>query len=133
MGGSTLRLRSNPGRGAPAAPRRLPGWPLWLPLLTLSCLSSVSLAVQAQSQGATVNVRLKDHDGKPAAGEVSLKTAKGETVASCEAVAGRCEMTGVPGGSYRVHVKPTEGEPPKPTSAMIPPEGEVTLHVSTGS
>jgi hypothetical protein len=107
---------------------------VWLAaLMALSCLLLGSPRAQAQSQGATVNVRLKDHDGKPAAGEVSLKTAKGATVASCKAVAGRCEMTGVPGGNYQVHVQPAEGKPPKPTSAMIPPEGEVTLHVSTGS
>jgi hypothetical protein len=126
VGGSIFRLRSIAARGALAA------------LLLLLSVPTLVIAQAGQDgedgeDGATVHVHLKDASGAPAAGEVSLKNAEGKTIASCTAAAGRCEMTGVPGGSYRVHVEPVEGKPPKPTRAMIPPEGEVTLHVSTGS
>jgi hypothetical protein len=96
--------------------------------LALLALPSMALA------DATVQVILKDKAGKPAAGEVSLVDGDGKTVASCSAGDdGRCEMSAVPGGSYKVHVKPKQGDEPKPHSAMIPPAGKATLHVSTGS
>ena len=82
---------------------------------------------------AKVVVELKDAAGKPADGEVSLHTKSGERAAGCKTVAGRCEMSGVPGGSYEVRVVPASGAAPKPRSAMIPPEGTAKLIVSTGS
>ncbi len=101
------------------------------------CAGLIVAPAQATAQAAAqaqVQVVLKDKAGKAAEGEVTLKDADGKSVASCTAGAdGRCEMSSVPGGSYKVHVKPKGGEPPKPKSAMIPPEGKVTLHVSTGS
>lgn len=92
----------------------------------------VALAGPALAE-ATVVVELKDASGKAAEGEVGLYTKAGEKVATCTTRAGRCEMAGVAGGSYEVRVVPAAGKPPKPRSAMIPPDGTATLIVSTGS
>jgi hypothetical protein len=54
-------------------------------------------------------------------------------VAACATQAGGCALCGVPGGSYAVHLTPAHGPVPKPTKAMIPPQGKVTLIVNTGS
>lgn len=78
-------------------------------------------------------VEVKDKAGKLADARVDLKDAAGKAVAGCDAVGGRCEMSGVPGGSYTVELKPKKGPAPKPTKAMIPPSGRVTLIVNTGS
>jgi hypothetical protein len=85
------------------------------------------------SAEARVEVELKDADGKPAEGEVSLHKKDGAQIASCKTSSGKCEMTGVPGGNYEVRVQPAKGEPPKARSAMIPPEGTAKLIVSTAN
>jgi hypothetical protein len=82
---------------------------------------------------ARVEVQLKDAEGKPAEGVVSLHAKDGAKIASCKTSRGKCEMTGVPGGNYEVRVQPDKGEAPKPRSAMIPPEGTAKLIVSTAN
>ena len=81
---------------------------------------------------ALVAVQLKDPQGQPADGKVTLQDAEGKPVASCEAKAGKCDMPNVPGGSYTVTVQPTKGNPPKPRKVMIPPNGKVALVVTAG-
>lgn len=82
---------------------------------------------------ATVAVELKDAAGATADGEVTLHKKSGERIAGCKTSAGHCEISGVVGGMYEVHVAPLKGEAPKPRSVMIPPEGTAKLIVSTGS
>ena len=62
---------------------------------------------------------------------MALVDSEGKQVASCETKKGKCEMNGVPGGTYRAQVKPRSGEAPKPREVMIPPTGDVSLIVST--
>jgi hypothetical protein len=81
---------------------------------------------------AVVTVQLKDPQGQPADGKVTLAGADGKPVASCSAQAGRCDMHGVAGGSYTVTVEPAKGAAPKPRKVMIPPIGNVSLLVATG-
>jgi hypothetical protein len=77
---------------------------------------------------AKVSVELKAKDGSPADGQVVLT--KGDIKFSCKTQAGRCEISGVPGGMYSVEVK-QEGKPsPKPKQAMIPPSGDTKLIVN---
>ena len=80
---------------------------------------------------ALVAVQLKDPNGQSADGTVMLLDGSGKTVASCEARQGSCEMKNVAGGSYTVTVKPAQGDPPKPRKVMIPPNGKVTLVVTS--
>jgi hypothetical protein len=89
-------------------------------------------ALLAQAQ-ADVMVQVRDKNGAPAEGRVELKDGEGTTVAACATQAGGCALSGVPGGSYAVHLTPAHGPVPKPTKAMIPPQGKVTLIVNTGS
>ncbi len=82
---------------------------------------------------ALVVVKLRDSDGKPAEGKVTLvPVGKGEKH-SCKTSEGTCRISGVPGGSYKVTVKPASGTPPPSRKAMIPPSGKVELFVSTGA
>jgi hypothetical protein len=80
---------------------------------------------------ATVSVSLKDPQGQPADGKVTLSSAEGKSVATCVAHAGQCEMQSVPGGFYTVTVEPAKGAAPKPRKVMIPPSGKVALVVAT--
>ena len=93
----------------------------------------VTAVATSAAADAEVSVELRDAEGKPAEGDVSLVDAKGATRASCTTRGGKCEMTGVPGGSYTVKVAPKKGAPPKPRKVMIPPAGKVSLIVSASS
>jgi hypothetical protein len=81
---------------------------------------------------ALVSVQLKDADGQPAEGVVTLLDAESKPVATCDARAGKCEMHNVPGGTFTVRVQPTKGKPPKSRKVMIPPSGKVSLVVTAG-
>lgn len=94
---------------------------------------SLWLCAHGAAAQAEVIVKVRDKGGQPADGLVELKSADGETVAACATKAGSCRLSGVAGGSYAVHLTPREGAAPKPTKAMIPPQGKVTLIVNTGS
>ena len=95
-------------------------------------MTASAIATSVVSAEARVKVVLRDKDGQAAEGRVSLVDAQGRTVASCSTKAGKCQMSGVPGGTYLAAVKPREGKPPKPREVMIPPAGDVTLIVSAG-
>ena len=80
---------------------------------------------------ALVVVQLRNAAGSPADGKVILETADGKHVADCSTAGGTCEMSGVPGGSYKARVEPKTGKAPKPRTVMIPPTGKVSLIVNT--
>jgi hypothetical protein len=86
-------------------------------------------AVHAQAE---VVVQVRTPDGKPAEGKVTLVPRGEGRRHECTTQGGTCRMTGVPGGSYEVHLAPAEGAAPPPRKAMIPPSGKATLIVSTG-
>jgi hypothetical protein len=77
-------------------------------------------------------VQLKDAQGQPAEGKVTLLDANNKPVASCEARLGKCDMPNVPGGPLTVTVQPSKGSAPKPRKVMIPPSGKVVLVVTAG-
>ena len=81
---------------------------------------------------ALVSVQLKDAQGQPAEGKVTLLDADSKPVATCEARAGKCDMPNVPGGAFTVTVQPSKGSAPKPRKVMIPPNGRVVLVVTAG-
>jgi hypothetical protein len=81
---------------------------------------------------ALVSVQLKDANGQPAEGKVTLLNAQNQPVASCEARAGKCEMHNVPGGTFTVTVQPAKGDPPKARRVFIPANGKVALVVAAG-
>ena len=81
---------------------------------------------------ALVSVQLKDAQGRPAEGKVTLLDAQSKPIASCQAQAGKCEMQNVPGGTFTVTVQPTQGDAPKPRKVLIPPSGKVALVVTAG-
>lgn len=81
---------------------------------------------------ALVVVQVRTPDNEPANGRVVLRARNGEGPEhSCTTTDGECRIDAVPGGRYVVHFEPTEGEAPAPQSAMIPPQGRVTLRVSS--
>jgi len=88
------------------------------------------LAAPARAD-ATVEVQVRDGAGEPADGDVTLESLEGERVAGCTTTKGRCSLGSVPGGSYRVRVTPRAGGAPRPKRVMVPPEGAVSLIVST--
>jgi hypothetical protein len=79
-----------------------------------------------------VSVQLKDREGQPAEGVVTLVDADDKPIATCEARAGKCEMNNVPGGTFTVRVRPVKGKTPKPRKVLIPPSGKVALVVTAG-
>jgi hypothetical protein len=93
---------------------------------------AVLVAAGAARAEALVVVQLRNAAGAPADGKVILETDAGQHVADCTTHAGTCEMSGVPGGSYKARIEPRTGKAPKPRSVMIPPTGKVSLIVSTG-
>jgi len=95
-------------------------------------LFAVLVRVGIARADALVSVQLKDANGQPAEGKVTLLDAQGKPVASCDAHAGKCDMQNVPGGAFTVTVQPTKGNAPKPRKVMIPPSGKVALVVTAG-
>ena len=99
-----------------------------LAIVVSSALGLPSLAFA----DALVVVQVRTPDNEPANGRVVLRSRSGEGPEhSCTTTEGECRIDAVPGGRYVVHFEPAEGESPPPQSAMIPPEGRVTLRVSS--
>jgi hypothetical protein len=71
-------------------------------------------------------------DGTAVDGEVVLtsRDAGGPTY-RCTTQAGECRIDGVRGGRYVATLTPRQGTAPDPKPVMIPPDGRVTLVVST--
>ena len=88
--------------------------------------------VSIASADAVVVVKLRDPDGNPADGKVTLKAVGKKGEHKCQTSKGMCQISGVPGGKYMVVVVPDSGSAPSPRKAMIPPSGKVELFVSTG-
>jgi len=99
----------------------------------LLAFAMVTGVASSASADAEVTVQLRDAAGKPADGDVSLVDKAGAVKASCSTTAGKCQMSGVAGGSYTVKVAPKKGKPPKPRKVMIPPSGKVSLIVSASA
>lgn len=97
-------------------------------LLLVLCLLAVPLAALAQSR---VIVEVRTPEGDVADGKVTLEAVKGGERHSCTTTRGRCVLEGVPGGKYMAKLEPAKGEAPAPRRVMIPPSGEVTVHVPT--
>jgi hypothetical protein len=104
-------------------------WALVALVASLAWFSFETPPVRAE---ALVSVQLKDAQGQPAEGQVTLRDAEGKAIASCEARAGKCEMQNVPGGNFTVTVQPARGNAPKPRKVVIPPRGKVALVVTSG-
>lgn len=79
---------------------------------------------------ALVVVEVRGPDGTVREGQVTLRPASGGAAHSCQTANGTCRITDVPGGRYAVEFTPASGEAPPTRTAMIPPEGTVTLHVA---
>lgn len=94
-------------------------------VLTLLALPLVALA---QSR---VIVEVRAPSGEAADGTVTLEPVAGGKSHSCTTTRGSCTLEGVPGGRYLAKLTPREGEAPAPRRVMIPPSGEVTVHVPT--
>jgi hypothetical protein len=96
-------------------------------MAALVCVSSLALAAPA-SADAVVHVIVRNRDNKPVDGRVSLK-GDGKSF-GCSTSNGECTMRAVPGGSYIVTFKPSQGSSTAPRKVMIPPEGKADLHIS---
>ncbi|MCU0674221.1 MAG: hypothetical protein MUE69_15660 [Myxococcota bacterium] len=79
---------------------------------------------------ALVVVEVRGPDGTVRDGQVTLRPASGGAPHSCQTTHGTCRITDVPGGRYVVEFAPASGEAPPTRTAMIPPDGTVTLHVA---
>lgn len=97
-------------------------------VLLVLCLLSVSLVAGAQSR---VVVEVRTPAGEVADGRVTLEPEGGGKSFSCTTRRGQCTLEGVPGGRYIAKLEPNQGEAPAPRRVMIPPSGEVTVHVPT--
>jgi hypothetical protein len=101
-------------------------------LALATSLLGLSLSPRSVRAEALVSVQLKDGQGQPSEGRVSLRDAAGKTIATCEARAGKCDMPNVPGGTFTVTVEPSKGSAPKPRKVLIPPKGKVALVLTSG-
>ena len=97
------------------------------------CVGLPSLGLPSLAAAdALVVVEVRTPDNQPADGRVILRSRSGEGPEhSCTTTNGQCRIDAVPGGRYIVRFEPAGGPPPPPQSAMIPPEGRVTLRVSS--
>ena len=100
-------------------------WVVALAALMLWLLATVAMAE------ATVIVQVRNQNGSPADGTVTLTAAGGRTF-SCHTQAGRCQMAGVPGGMGTVTFVPATGPAPAPRPVMVAPSGNVSLIVQSG-
>lgn len=86
------------------------------------------LAAAAQ---ASVTAEVREANGAPAEGRVTLTADQGGGAYTCETRGGSCSISGVPGGRYVLRFDPRiGGEPPAARVVVIPPGGAVTLRVS---
>ena len=107
-------------------PAHRPGaWQLGAALIFAAGLGLSPPIVRAD---AAVIVELKRPDGSSADGTVLLT--KGGTKLECKTQNGRCQLTGVPGGTYSVEVIQADKPASKAKRVMIPPAGEVKLIVA---
>ncbi len=88
----------------------------------------VLVALPAWAQ-ALVMVEVRTAQGAPADGTVTLRPQAGGRAFTCQTQNGGCRLEGVPGGQYTVSFQSGQGSTP-PQPAMIPPSGNVTLHVA---
>ncbi len=97
----------------------------------LLALASILAAAPLAFADALVHVKVR---GEGAAdGQVTLTAVDGGQTHTCRTRRRECRIDGVPGGQYRVELRPARGEPPPARTAMIPPSGTVTLFVSAGT
>jgi hypothetical protein len=97
-------------------------------LVAIALLTFVAATAAADS---TVVVRVRMLDGEPAEAVVTLTPVAGGAPQSCRTTRGTCRIAGVRGGNYIVTAEPvSNGEPPVPRRLLLPPDGEVDVHVT---
>lgn len=102
-----------------------------LRLRTLALVLGFGLAFTSSAlANALVVVEVRGPDGAPRDGRVTLRPAGGGEARTCDTQEGTCRLTDVRGGRYVVEFTPGTGEAPPTRTAMIPPDGTVTLHVA---
>ncbi len=101
------------------------GVPLFLTFLTVGLFVGSGFALA----DALVDVEVRGIS-EEAGGQVNIRSRDGKRSRSCAVQARRCQISGVPGGSYRVTFTPSGGSPTAPQSVMVPPSGTVRLVVS---
>jgi len=104
-------------------------WKFGRGLLAALTLGATLLAGTALAE-ALVIVEVRTAEGEPADGRVVLRARAGEAEHSCTTTHGSCRIAGVLGGRYVVTFEPASGSAPVSHSAMIPPDGTVTLRVA---
>jgi hypothetical protein len=106
-------------------------WRRGAPLFALMFAGALVLTLATTTRAyadASVIVELKRPDGAPADGVVRLT--KGDTKLECTTQKGRCQLSGVAGGTYNVEVVQSDKPPARSKRVMIPPAGEVKLIVA---
>ena len=112
--------------------RRMTGTMNIKPLFILRAaifLSLAAFATVAVAQAA-VNVQVRDLNGQPADGQVTLQSTGGGAAASCTTSSGACILSGVAGGQYRAVFRPQTGSAWPAQPVMIPPSGSVSLTIN---
>ena len=112
--------------------RRMTGTMNFSPLTLLRAVLFVGLAAFATvaAAQAAVNVQVRDLNGQPANGEVTLQSTGGGTAASCTTSDGACSLSGIAGGQYRAVFRPQTGSAWPAQPVMIPPSGTVSLTIN---
>lgn len=99
--------------------------------LRLLVIAAVSLVASVASAESLVVVHVRSLDGEPADAVVTFTPAGGGAPQSCRTSRGTCRISNVRGGNYIVTAEPvSEGEPPVPRRVLLPPDGEVAVHVT---
>lgn len=89
---------------------------------------AILLAAATALADALVVVEVRAGEGvEIPPGEVRLQA--GDQTFSCRVEDSGCRIDAVPGGRYRVHFAPDEGEATRPQTTMIPSSGTVQLVV----
>jgi len=87
------------------------------------CLMGLTTQVHAD---ATVQIMLNDHLSRPTDGKVTMT---GQTMLSCNTIAGKCAVK-APAGKYTVTVVPRTAGVPIPREVTIPSSGTARVAVS---
>lgn len=101
-------------------------------LAITSCALLLSLVVSVAYAEATVTVQVRNQNGSPADGTVTLTPVTGGNHYSCQTHGGTCQIASVPGGMHTVTFAPTSGTAPASRTVMVAPNGNVSLIVSSG-
>jgi hypothetical protein len=96
-----------------------------------AAFAAIALFAVPAAADSTAIVHVRTLGGDDAEAIVTLTPVGGGAPLSCRTARGTCRINGVRGGNYIVTADPVSGgEAPVPRRLLLPPSGEVAVHVT---